>query len=142
MKFRCYYKNVQLTDDIAAPKIRAASQFIDQNGIPLIEHPVPFASCFLSECLSSTWLSSIIAQLGQLESGNIEHFEESTNGHFAEFRKGGVIIGRQISKRWLDVKQEEWQTTYSLTAAAAAFRGWQQFLEMPRSIETELIVEV
>jgi hypothetical protein len=101
-----------------------------------------FLSGFLQDCTSFPWIHSIEKRLSELEAGLIDSFEESSEGHFVQVRRDSVLVGREISDRWAEVKPEEWQESRTLSEFKTALEGWKRFLEMPAGLDSELTVEL
>ena len=80
----------------------------------------------------------VLADIEKLEKGDIDSYETGGNGFCHSLTREKVIFEHSIFGECPDWPL--WSCT--LAQYKAALQGWRKFIEMPKSIDTQLIIEL
>ena len=78
----------------------------------------------------------VLEEIGRLERGEIDSYETGGNGFCHSLTRTHVVLEHAVFGEC-----PEWPLwTCTLAQYKAALQGWKQFLQLPKSIDSELVV--
>jgi len=81
-----------------------------------------------------------LKNIAQLETGEVDFTDWGGNAFFADYTRDGVQIYLQIDED--DDAQTRPEARFTLAEVKAALIGWREFLQMPESLDTRLVIEL